>query len=234
MDRYCAAVVIPTLNNHTIFDVVKDVRALGYEVIVVDDGSNPSVASRLTCDEKTYIVTHPRNLGKGAAIKNGARRAKELGFSYIVSIDADGQHLPSEIHKLTDAISYKDDTIVIGARDFDTDNVPKGSKVGRYISNFWANLDTACGITDSLSGFRLYPLSILALPTKKNKFDWEMEVLVRHAWLKKPIVEVKILCYYPKAEERVSHFKKWRDTFSIIWVHIRLMPLRILLLKGFI
>ncbi|MDR2635326.1 MAG: glycosyltransferase family 2 protein, partial [Campylobacteraceae bacterium] len=147
MDRYRAVVVIPTLNNDTIFDVVKNVRKLGYEVIVVDDGCNVPLEKLLKCDEKTHIVTHPHNLGKGAAIINGCKKAKELGFSYFISMDADGQHLPSEIHKLTDAINEGDNTIVIGARDFSVSNVPQGSKIGRLISNFWARLDTSCKIT---------------------------------------------------------------------------------------
>ncbi|MDR2790951.1 MAG: glycosyltransferase family 2 protein [Campylobacteraceae bacterium] len=234
MDRYRAAVVIPTLNNDTVFNIVKAVRQLGYEVIVVDDGSHVSIKDVLKCDEKTHVVTHERNFGKGAALISGCRKTKELGYSYFVSMDADGQHLPCEIYKLADAVNDGDETIVIGSRDFNTDNVPQGSKIGRLISNFWASLDTGCKITDSLSGFRLYPVSILQLPTYTIKFDYEMEVLVRHAWLKRKIVEASVECYYPKAEERISHFKKWRDTMSIIWVHIRLLPLRILLLKGFI
>jgi glycosyltransferase involved in cell wall biosynthesis len=234
MDRYRAVVVIPTLNNDTIFDIVENVRKIGYEVVVVDDGCKAPLKELLKCDDKTHIVTHPRNLGKGAALVSGCKKAKELGYSYFVSMDADGQHLPQEICKLTDAANEGDDVIVIGARDFSADNVPKGSKIGRLISNFWASLDTSHKITDSLSGFRLYPISILQLPTYTVKFDYEMEVLVHHAWLGRKIVEVIVNCYYPKAEERVSHFKKWRDTMSIIWVHVKLVPLRVLLLKGYI
>ncbi|MDR2100667.1 MAG: glycosyltransferase family 2 protein [Campylobacteraceae bacterium] len=234
MDRYRAVIVIPSLNNATLFDVVKNVREVGYEVIVVDDGSKTPIKETLKCDEKTHIITHERNFGKGAALISGCRKAKELGYSYFVSMDADGQHLAREICKLTNALSEGDETIVIGSRDFNIMNVPQGSKIGRLISNFWAALNTGCKITDSLSGFRLYPVSILQLPTCTVKFDYEMEVLVRHAWLKRKIVETNVECYYPKAEERVSHFKKWRDTMSIIWVHVRLLPLRILLLKGFI
>ncbi|MDR1615335.1 MAG: glycosyltransferase family 2 protein [Campylobacteraceae bacterium] len=234
MDRYRAAVVIPTLNNDTIFNVVESVRKLGYEVIVVDDGSLSPVEKLLKCDKKTHVVTHMRNFGKGAALISGCKKAKELGYLHFISMDADGQHIPSEIYKLTDMVNEEDNTIVIGARDFSVVNVPKGSKIGRLISNFWAKLDTSANITDSLSGFRLYPVSILELPTCTIKFDYEMEVLVRHAWLKRKITEVIVECYYPKAKERVSHFKKWRDTMSIIWVHVKLMPLRVLFLKGYI
>lgn len=234
MDRFKAAVVIPTLNNKTINNVLENVRKFGYEVIIVDDGSTPKVSEIVQCDEKTHIVTHDINLGKGLAITNGAKKAKELGYSYFVSMDADGQHLASEIHKLTDAINDNEDIIVIGSRNFEIENVPNGSKIGRKISNFWAMLNTSHKINDSLSGFRLYPVTILELPIKTVKFDWEMEVLVRHAWLKKKIKEVIVECYYPDPNERVSHFKKWKDTISIIWVHVKLLPLRLFLLKGFI
>ncbi|MFV0481045.1 MAG: glycosyltransferase family 2 protein [Campylobacteraceae bacterium] len=234
MDRLKVAVVIPTLNNETTSAVIKDAREHGYEVIVVDDGSNPSMESRLTCDEKTHIVTHPQNLGKGAALVNGAKKAKELGYSYFVCMDADGQHLASEIYKLTNALNFGDDVIVIGARNFNIANVPNGSKIGRKISNFWATLNTSHNITDSLSGFRLYPVSILELPTKTTRFDWEMEVIVRHAWKRRKIKEVVVECYYPHANERVSHFKKWKDTASIVWLHVKLLPQRVFLLKGFV
>lgn len=234
MDRFKIAVVIPTLNNKTINDVVKDARSLGYEVIVIDDGSSPKIEEFLKTDKKTHIITHPCNLGKGAALISGAKKAKELGYKHFISMDADGQHLASEIYKLTDAIDENDDVIVIGSRNFEIENVPNGSKIGRNISNFWAMLNTSYNIKDSLSGFRLYPVSILDLKIKTQKFDWEMEVLVKHAWLKKKIQEITVECYYPDPSERVSHFKKWKDTMSIIWVHARLLPLRVLLLKGFI
>ena len=102
--------------------------------------------------------------------------------------------------------------------------MPNGSKLGRWFSNFWACWDTEQHITDSLSGFRLYPTSILDLVIETKRFDWEMEVLVKHAWKKRLIKEVVVECYYPKPEERVSHFKKFWDTAAIVMVHVRLLP----------
>lgn len=95
----------------------------------------------------------------------------------------------------------------------------------------WACWDTGWHIEDSLSGFRLYPVSILDLSIKAQRFDWEMEVLVKHAWKGREIKEKAIECYYPRPEERVSHFKKFWDTAAIVWVHIRLLPLKPILKK---
>jgi len=222
-------VIIPTYNNpNTIKAVVQDVLNHKYPVIVVDDGSDIEIKSLFTQTEQEAIVfvKHEQNQGKGQAIVSGTHKAKELAYDFVVSIDGDSQHLASEVHKLTNV--YEEDSIIIGARNFDLEHVPLGSKFGRWFSNIWAKLDTGQNITDSLSGYRIYPLSILDLPIKTQGFDWEIKVIVRHADAGRLIKEVIIECYYPSPEERVSHFRKFGDTMAIVWVH-----LQILSYKGF-
>ncbi len=220
-------VVVPTYNNpKTIKDVAFDVLEHNFEVIIVDDGSDESIQDLFTLDEQKKInfVRHDINLGKGQAIISGAKKAKELGFSHIASMDGDGQHLASQIQLLIDGCNG--DEIIIGARNFDLENVPNGSKFGRWFSNMWACWDTGYEITDSLSGFRIYPVTILDLDIKTHRFDWEMEVIVRHADAGKKIKEVVVECYYPVAEERVTHFRKFADTMAIVWVHIQILPFK--------
>lgn len=218
--------VVPTLNNDlTIQKVVDDILSYNLKVIVVDDGYTNPVSNILQENENLFIIHHKTNKGKGESILSGARKARELGYEYFVTLDGDGQHLASEIEKLKFAIT-NNNQIIIGARNFDIVNVPNGSKFGRWFSNFWACWDTGFKITDSLSGFRIYPISILKLQYKTSKFDWEMEVLVKHAWAGNEIVETVIECYYPKADERVSHFRKFQDTMAIVWVHVQLLPIK--------
>ncbi len=218
--------VVPTLNNDTtIQKVVDDILLHNIKVIVIDDGYTNPVENFLEKNDNVIIIRHEKNKGKGEAILSGAKRAKELGFEYFVTLDGDGQHMASEIEKLQKIIT-SDNQIIIGARNFDISNVPNGSKFGRWFSNFWACWDTGYKITDSLSGFRIYPVSILDLPYKTSKFDWEMEVLVRHAWNGNEIIEATIECYYPKAQDRVSHFRKFEDTMAIVWVHVQMLPIK--------
>lgn len=230
MNNYIA--VIPTYNNFkTIQAVVDDVLSYNYSLIVVDDGSSTPLETLLTPHPNLTIVRHSHNQGKGVAIVSGAKKAQELGYSHFITLDGDGQHLASQISKLVEASC--DNEIIIGARNFNIDNIPNGSKFGRWFSNFWACWDTEQEIHDSLSGFRLYPITILDLKIKTSRFDWEMEVLVKHAWKKRLIKEVTIECYYPTPEERVSHFKKFWDTAAIVMVHIRLLPLKFFLKKRY-
>jgi len=227
MSQTKVIVIIPTYNNpETIRDVVNDVLNHNYEVIVVDDGSDIAVKNLFSEEEQKKIcfVRHDENQGKGRAIISGTRKAKELGYSHILSMDGDGQHLASQAKHLIDVCSA--DEIIIGARNFDLEHVPFGSKFGRWFSNMWACWDTGYTIKDSLSGYRIYPVSILDLPIKTKRFDWEMEVLVRHADAGKKIKEVDIECYYPIAEDRVSHFKKFEDTMAIVWVHVQILPFK--------
>lgn len=226
-------VVIPTYNNDaSIQKVVNDVLSFNIKAIVVDDGYTTPVEQTLNSNPNLIVLRHPQNKGKGEAILTGARKAKELGYEYFISLDGDGQHLASQIEKILSACDGENQ-IIIGARNFEIDNVPNSSKFGRWFSNFWATWDTEQDIKDSLSGFRLYPTSILDLDIKTSRFDWEMEVLVKHSWKKRLIKEVTIECYYPSAEERVSHFKKFWDTAAIVRVHIRLLPLKFFLKKRY-
>lgn len=226
-------VVVPTYNNPlTIAHVANDVLSHGYSLIIVDDGSQIPISSLVSAHEKLTILRHEVNQGKGEAIITGAKEAQKRGFSYFISLDGDGQHLASQIENICSACDG-DDQIIIGARNFEINNVPNGSKFGRWFSNFWACWDTEQTITDSLSGFRLYPTSILDLIIKTKRFDWEMEVLVKHAWKGRLIKEVSIECYYPTPEERVSHFKKFWDTAAIVMVHVKLLPWKSFLKKRY-
>jgi len=220
-------IIIPTYNNpDTIKNVVKDVQNNNFDVIVIDDGSTIEIQSLFTKEEQenVYFVRHKINQGKGMAIISGTKKAKELGYTHVLSIDGDGQHLASEAQKLIDICTG--DEIIIGARNFDLEHVPNGSKFGRWFSNMWARWDTGQEITDSLSGYRIYPISILDLDIKTTRYDWEMEVIVKHADNNKKIKEVIIECYYPTPEERVSHFNKFGDTMAIVWVHIQILPFK--------
>ncbi len=220
-------VVIPVYNSPYIMEVVEDVLSYGYELVVVDDGSDKAVEKN---GLDFHLLTHKTNMGKGEAILSGAKKAKELGYEYFVTMDADKQHLPSEIPKLLDV--YENETIVVGSRNFEHENVPKSSKFGRKFSNFWVNLETFRKFEDTQSGFRVYPVSILDLPVKNKRFDFEVEVLVLHCFRGGKVKEVDVECYYPPVEKRISHFDKVQDNIKLSLLHSKLTIQRFLFLRG--
>jgi glycosyltransferase involved in cell wall biosynthesis len=222
-------VVIPVYNSPYIEEVINDVLTSGYELIVVNDGSDIDIKNNLL---KFHLITHKQNKGKGEAILSGAKKAKELGYKSFVTMDADKQHITSEIVKLLDV--YEDETIVIGKRNFENENVPRSSKFGRKFSNFWVNIETFRNFGDTQSGFRIYPVSIIDLNISNKRFDFEIEVLVLHCFRGGKTKDIDVECYYPPVEERVTHFDKLKDNIRLSLVHVKLVIQRFVFLRGFL
>ena len=222
-------IVVPVYNSPYIKEVVSDILSYGYKIIVVDDGSDEEVDLG-TLDVE--LIRHTTNQGKGQAILSGAARAKELEYDCFVTMDADKQHISSQIKKLLEA--YEDETIIVGNRDFSGNDVPKSSKFGRKFSNFWVMLETFKKLGDTQSGFRMYPISILELPLKNKRFDFEIEILVHHSYACKKIKDVEVECYYPPSEDRITHFNKIDDNVKLTLLHTKLMIHRYAFLRGWL
>jgi len=223
-------IVIPVYNNPTtIEETTYKALKTNSIVIVVDDGSTPSVTLNIDEDESLYLLRHDINAGKGEAILTGGQKAKELGFDSFFVVDGDGQHFPHEIQNFVG--KDLDNAIVIGCRRFG-ENVPGSSKFGRKFSNFWIWTETGLHLDDTQSGFRSYPVSVLDLNIEKRRYDFEIEILVRHVWGGGYIEEVEIEVYYPTPDERVSHFHALQDNVRLSKLHSRLFFKNMLRLIG--
>jgi glycosyltransferase involved in cell wall biosynthesis len=214
--NYC--VLIPTYNNdQTLENVVLATLQYTSDIIVVNDGSTDSTGNILERYQKRIeIISYPKNLGKGAALKKGLQRAAELGYEYAITLDSDGQHLPSEIPKLLEKVKPGENILIIGNRDMTDKNIPKKSIFGRKFSNFWVTIETGRDLADTQSGFRLYTVAAMnKIHFFTVKYDFELESVVRWVWRDYPVEIVPIHVYYPSPEERVSHFKGFKDNFYI-------------------
>jgi len=127
------AIVIPLYNHaETLEKVVNESRRFSENMIVVDDGSNDGVGEVLSrLDPTVHLLRHPKNLGKGAAILSGSRKARELNATHIITIDADGQHYSDDIPGFIEAVHETPEAIILGCRDFAATYVPKSSDFGR-------------------------------------------------------------------------------------------------------
>jgi glycosyltransferase involved in cell wall biosynthesis len=207
------SVIIPVYNHeHAVADVIKKSLCLNYPVFVVNDGSTDSTADRIKNIEGISTLHHGNNRGKGAAILTGFVQAAQVA-DWAITIDADGQHDPQDALNLILAIPENARPIVVGRREGMAGNhVPWTSRFGRGFSNFWVYLSGGPLITDSQSGFRIYPLpEAMGLNVTAKRYQFEVEVLVKARWRKIPVIEAPISVSYAPVKERISHFRPFID-----------------------
>ena len=220
-------VLIPTYNNEkTIEKVIESTFDYCDDVIVVNDGCTDSTAEILKKFANLITVTHPVNKGKGVGLRNGFAKAVELGFDYVISIDSDGQHFPSDFEKFLTKIEQEPGSLIIGARNMTTENVPTKSTFGNKFSNFWFWAETGISLPDTQSGFRLYPVQRLKkIWLFTTKFELEIEVIVKAAWRGIPVTSVPVSVFYAPQGERISHFKPSVDSTRISFLNTYLVIL---------
>lgn len=214
-NEVCA--VIPTYQNaKTLLQVVADVHRVVDTVFVVDDGSNDGTAALLdkaTGNERPEkVLTHPKNCGKGAALKTGLTYARQQGFRYAVTVDADGQHRADDIPALLKAVEEEPDALAIGSRGLQHENMPAKSTFANRFSNFWFALQTLQRLPDTQSGLRVYPLRRLhGLRWMSARYEAELTLLVFSAWAGVKLLPIPVSVYYPPRDQRVTHFRPGRD-----------------------
>ncbi len=214
--RIC--VVMPTYNNDgTLRDVVERVMQFCNDVIVVNDGCTDTSTDILASfGDKITVVAYGKNRGKGYALKKGLEKARELGFGFAITIDSDGQHYPEDIPLFINALKQHPDALIIGSRNLNEENMPGKNTFANKFSNFWFKIQTGVKLPDTQTGYRLYPLNNLPnLNLLTSRYEAELELLVGSAWRGVDLIPIKINVFYPKAEERVTHFRPFWDFFRI-------------------
>lgn len=206
-------ILIPTYNNEkTLKRVIEGVLDYGDDVIVINDGSTDTTTEILqSFGDAITVIQHTRNRGKGKALRTGFKFAIDAGFRYALTIDSDGQHYPDDIPVFVNILKENPDALVMGARNMNQEGVPQKSSFGNKFSNFWYWVETGIKLPDTQTGFRVYPLKRLRyIPLWTTKFELEIEVIVKLAWLGAKVVTVPVRVKYDP-EERVTHFRPFRD-----------------------
>jgi glycosyltransferase involved in cell wall biosynthesis len=215
--QFRACVIIPTYNNAgTIAQVISDVKNYADDIIVVNDGSTDGTKKIVQAFSFVECLSYEKNVGKGWALRKGFEYAVSKGYEFAITIDSDGQHYAKDLPKFIDELDKHKHTIIIGERDLNQANVPGKSSFGNTFSNFWFKVETGITLEDTQSGFRLYPLLPLKdIRFRTRKYEFEIEVLVRAAWKGVNIKSIPVSVYYPPANERISHFRPFKDTVRI-------------------
>ena len=226
--KKCAAVICVYNNGTTIRNVVEQVlqQQCGLTVIV-DDGSTDICMEKVLSPLPVILLKHKVNQGKGMALQTAlhflASLPEEKKVDYMITLDADGQHEPSDMASFFPILAERKDLMICGCRSFG-ENVPLRSKLGRFLSNFMIRMETGIKIRDTQSGFRAYPVAFASeIICRSIKYDWETEILVKLLRSGAVFREVPVQVHYLPAEERISHFHVWKDNFRIACLHGRLL-----------
>ena len=192
----------------------------GFEhILIVNDGSDESCNPFFEEAAKwgAHIINHDRNRGKGAALKTGIQAARELYPSDIgiVTADADGQHLPSDIMRIADGLRLHPDSLILGVRNFSGSDVPWKSRTGNRITAAFFRMSTGIRLADTQTGLRGIPQSLydLALSTKGERYEYEMHFL-EDCVSAAPLVQIPIATVYEDGNSS-SHFRPVRDSARV-------------------
>src|SRR2546430_1347902 len=148
-------VVIPAYNEAQVVSrVVAELGRAGYAVVVVDDGSRDATANAAHA-AGAALVSHPFNLGQGAALQTGIDYALAQGAEVVVTFDADGQHRVSDISRLTEALFQEHAEFALGSRFLgQAPNLPPLRRALLRAATAFTRLTTGLQVTDTHNGLR--------------------------------------------------------------------------------
>lgn len=223
-------IVIPSLDpDERLLEVIKGVREKGFhDILLVDDGSAPQNQhwfEEARRDFGCVVLRHPRNLGKGRALKTAFEWLKEnrpRGFG-CVTIDGDNQHHPDDIAACADrSIKEEGKALVIGARDFSAKDIPPKSRFGNRFTSFVFRVFCGLKVSDTQTGLRVIPSRLypLMLEISGERFEYETNMLLRCKTENIPIVEQTIRTIYID-DNKATHFHPVKDSLRVYGIIIR-------------
>ncbi len=190
------------------------------KVIVVNDGSYSACNvffSKATEHPLVQVISHPVNLGKGAALRTGFKHVleNEPGVAAVITADADGQHRPDDICRIKAATISHPDALILGVREFNG-YVPLRSRLGNNLTRRLYNVLFRQKLSDTQTGLRGIPVNTLGslLSLTGAGYSYELEMLLLFNQLHVPIVEIPISTVYEN-NNKSSHFRPLRDSMEI-------------------
>jgi glycosyltransferase involved in cell wall biosynthesis len=214
---------IPVYNEERHVErVLDEVRRYASDLLVVNDGSTDGTADLLARQKGIHVITHPQNRGYGAALISAFSFALQFGYEVLVTMDCDGQHEPSRIPLLLEALDDAD--IVSGSRylrDFRQDSsAPQDRRRINQIITSELNNRYGLNLTDTFCGFKAYRREALArLRITESSWGMPLQLWVQaaHAGLRIKEVGVPRLYLDPNrafggvlddAEERLAYYRR--------------------------
>lgn len=233
--RRAAIILIPAYQpGDSVIDLVRELsKSTVSAMVVVDDGSGPAfsgIFAQVGKLPRVTILRHAANLGKGAALKTGMRHIL-LTYPHaagVVTADADGQHHPVDILKVSSRLGESPQSLIMGVRGFEG-AIPFRSRLGNQITRRVMRVVLGSDLTDTQSGLRAIPRALmeqlLAVPAAGYEFELEMLVAAKHLGVE--VIQQRIRTIY-EPHNPSSHFHPLCDSMRIYFVLLRFSLISIL------
>ncbi len=196
-------VIIPAYNEGEVLDgVIRNIKTelqslkdLNADVMVVNDGSSDN--TKTVAEKSTTTISHLVNMGSGAATRTGLEYAKRNNYDYAVTIDADGQHLATDLTKVINKLVNDNYDLVIGSRLLNTEGMPSHRVFGNKLLNLVTGIIFGVRVTDSQSGLKGFSRkAIEKIDIRSNGFEFCSEIVWRAKQANLKIIEVPIKAIY--------------------------------------
>jgi glycosyltransferase involved in cell wall biosynthesis len=224
-----SVILIPAYNpDEKLKNVIEDMISANIaNIVVVNDGSSSdsqNIFESISKYESVNVINHSVNQGKGRALKTGLDYIRNHFSNYggVVTVDADGQHAVEDIIKVATKLSENRDHLILGVRDFSTDNIPLRSRFGNNLTKAIVKFTLGLTITDTQTGLRGIPFSLIDtfINVKGERYEYEMNMILECKRNNIKLEEVSINTIYIEENES-SHFNPIIDSIRIYAVFIK-------------
>ncbi len=177
MSNFC--IIIPGYNEAgRIGNVVRSALAYCTDIVVIDDGSKDSTADEAKQAGATVIV-HEINKGKGTALNTGFQYAKNKGYEFLITMDADGQHDCADIPGFITAYKSGNYACIVGNRMANAQGMPLIRRLTNLFLSWLLSREMKQWVPDTQNGLRLFQCSVIPqVSTGAARFAAESEILL--------------------------------------------------------
>lgn len=214
--------------------LTEDLISRGFDVVIVDDGSGHDYAALFEeLSQKATVLTHSENRGKGAALKTGLKYInKYMAYTesvltktgaemisgrdaVIVTVDADGQHLPDDVQRVAEISASRPEALALGSRALAGD-IPARSRFGNTVTRHVYSAATGVKVHDTQTGLRAFHRSMIPrlLEIEGERYEYEINMLMILATEGVPVIEERIETVY-EDNNSGSHFRTVRDAVRV-------------------
>ena len=212
-------IILPVYNESTevLIKLIDQLKLLPYEIVIVDDGSDDPLINKLS-DYPITLIRHSINLGQGASIQTGFEYAIKNKADYVVTFDADGQHVVREIPSILEPLLNNQADVVLGSRFMagSYHNASTRKTFAFKLASIVNRLFIRNKISDTHNGFRGFNKKALnCIKLTENKMAHATELIIQINKNKLRYIELPVSVHYTDYSRQKG--QTWHDPIRVFF-----------------